>query len=215
MFQTIAIVVFLVTVVVLALNCIISPRRECWRHPLRKLIPLFTLLLIEQKLSPVGVLRKLVYLLTLLCFVVLAVTGFYPTVVLGEHISGYLVMIHATFAPIFAICLAVLAVMWARNSRFTVGDWPWFQRFVQRVTLVKGPGEPERPESSGLGLKISFWLIIFLALPLALSIVLSMFPFFGTHWQELLLGIHRYTALLFSLAAIVHIYLIIRFKTNG
>lgn len=182
---------------------------------MRKLIQLFMLLLIEQKLSPVGVLRKLVYLLTLLCFVVLAVTGFYPTVVLGEHISGYLVMIHATFAPIFAICLAVLAVMWARNSRFTVGDWPWFQRFVQRVTLVKGPGEPERPESSGLGLKISFWLIIFLALPLALSIVLSMFPFFGTHWQELLLGIHRYTALLFSLAAIVHIYLIIRFKTNG
>ena len=214
MFQTIAIVAFLVTVVVLALNCIISPCRECWRHPLRKLIQLFTLLLIEQKLSPVSVLRKLVYLLALLCFVVLAITGFYPTVVLGEHISGYLVMIHATFAPIFAICLAVLAVMWARDSRFTVGDWPWFHRFVQRVTLVKGPAERENSKSPGLGLKISFWLIIFLALPLALSIVLSMYPFFGTHWQELLLGIHRYTALMFSLAAIVHVYMIIRFKTN-
>jgi cytochrome b subunit of formate dehydrogenase len=213
MFQTISIVAFLVTVVVLALNCVISPCRECWRHPLRKLIQLFTLLLIEQKLSPVGILRKLVYLLALLCFVVLAITGFYPTVVLGKHISGYLIMVHATFAPIFAICLAVLAVMWARNSCFTGSDWPWFQRFVQRVTLVKGTGEQERPQSS-LGLKISFWLIVFLALPLALSIVLSMFPFFGTHWQELLLGIHRYTALLFSLAAIVHIYLIIRCKTN-
>ena len=182
---------------------------------MRKLIQLFTLLLIEQKLSPVSVLRKLVYLLALLCFVVLAITGFYPTVVLGKHISGYLVMIHATFAPIFAICLAVLAVMWARDSRFTVGDWPWFHRFVQRVTLVKGPGGQESSKSPGLGLKISFWLIIFLALPLALSIVLSMFPLLGTHWQELLLGIHRYTALLFSLAAIVHIYLVIRFKTNG
>src|SRR4030042_5070192 len=111
MFQTILIVAFLVSICALALNCIISPCRECWRHPLRKLIQLFTLLLIEQKLSPVGVLRKLVYLLALLCFVVLAFTGFYPTVVLGEHISGYLIMVPATFAPIFAICLAVPAVL--------------------------------------------------------------------------------------------------------
>lgn len=214
MFQTISIVAFLVTIGALALNCIISPCKECWRHPLRKVVQLVTMLFIEQKLSPVGVLRKLVYLLALLCFVVLAFTGFYPTLVLGEHISGYLVMVHATFAPVFAICLAVLAVMWARSSRFTGSDWPWFQRLVQRVTLIKSPGKEVDRESSGLGLKISFWLIIFLALPLALSIILSMFPLLGTHWQELLLGIHGYTALLFSLAAIVHIYLMIRCKTN-
>jgi cytochrome b subunit of formate dehydrogenase len=214
MFQTISIVAFLVTIGALALNCIISPCRECWRHPLRKLIQLFTLLFIEQKLSPAGVLRKLVYLLALLCFVVLAFTGFYPTIVLGKHISGYLVMVHATFAPVFAICLAVLAVMWARNCRFNGGDWPWFQRFVQRVTLTKSTGKEAPPKSSGLGQKISFWLIIFLALPLALSIVLSMFPLLGTYWQELLLEIHRYTALLFFLVAIVHIYLLIRCKAN-
>jgi len=214
MYQTISIVAFLVTIGALALNCIISPCRECWRHPLRKLIQLFTMLFIEQKLSPVGVLRKLVYLLALLCFVVLALTGFYPTLVLGEHISGYLVMIHATFAPIFAICLAVLAVMWARDSRLAGSDWPWFQRFVQRVTLIKSTGEETPAEGPGLGQKISFWLIIFLALPLALSIVLSMFPIAGTHWQELLLGIHRYTALVFAIAVIVHVYLVIRCKTN-
>jgi hypothetical protein len=199
MFQTISIIAFLVTVGALVLSCIISPCKECWRHPLKKLIQLFTFLLIEQKLSPAGVLRKLVYLLALLCFVVLAITGFYPTVVLGEHISGYLLMLHATFSPIFAICLAILAIMWASNSRFTGGEWPWFQRFVQRITLIKNTG---------------FWLIIFLALPLALSIILSMYTLFGTYWQELLLEIHRYTALLFSFVAIVHLYLVIRCKTN-
>ena len=214
MFQTISIVAFLVTIGALALNCIVSPCKECWRHPLRKLVQLFTLLFIEQKLSPAGVLRKLVYLLALLCFVVLAFTGFYPTIVLGKHISGYLVMVHATFAPVFAICLAVLAVMWARNSRFAGSDWPWFQRFVRRITLTKSTGKEAPPKSSELGQKISFWLIIFLALPLALSIVLSMFPIFGTHWQELLLEIHRYTALVFFLVAIVHIYLMIRCKVN-
>jgi len=176
------------------------------------LVHLLTLLFLEQKLSIVGILRKLVYLLALLCFVVLAVTGFYPTLVLGEHISGYLVMVHATFAPIFAICLAVLAVMSVRNCRFNQSDWPWFGRIVQRVTLVKSTGEETLRKSSGLGQKITFWLIIFLALPLILSIVLSMFPLFGTHWQELLLSTHRYTALVFALVAIVHIYLVIRTK---
>jgi cytochrome b subunit of formate dehydrogenase len=214
MFQTISIIAFLVTLCGIILNCIFSPCKECWRHPLRKLVQLLTLLLLEQKLSLAGVLRKLVYLLALLCFVVLAVTGFYPTLVLGEHISGYLVMVHATFAPIFAICLAVLAVMWARKCGFTRGDWPWFQRMVQRVTLVGNAGEEAPGESSGLGQKVAFWLIIFLALPLALSIVLSMYPLFGTHWQELLLGIHRYTALVFALVVIVHTYILIRTKTR-
>jgi len=212
MFQTISIVAFAVTVGCMALNCIISPCKECWRHPLRKMVHLFTLLFIEQKLSLMGVLRKLVYLLALLCFVVLAVTGFYPTIILGEHISGYLIMVHATFAPIFAICLAVLAVMWARNCRFNQSDWPWFQHIVQRVTLVKSASEEAHYESTGLGQKITFWLIIFLALPLILSIILSMYTLFGTYWQELLLGIHRYTALVFALVGIVHIYLVIRTK---
>ena len=154
----------------------------------------------------------LVYLLSLLCFAVLAVTGFYPLLILGEHISGYLVMIHATFAPVFAICLAVLAVMWARNCRFTRGDWPWFERIVQRVTLVKSADEEAHCESSCLGQKIVFWLLVILALPLILSIVLSMFPLLGTHWQELLLGVHRYTAMVFSLFAIVHACLLILAK---
>ena len=212
MYQTISIVAFAVTVACIVLNCVISPCKECWRHPLRKLVHLFTLIFIEQKLSPVGVLRKVVYLLAMLCFVILAVTGFYPTLVLGRHISGYPVMVHATFAPVFAICLAVLAVMWARRCRFAYSDCPWFQCVVQRVTLVKSAGEQAHCGSSGLGQKITFWLIIFLALPLILSIVLSMFPLFGTHWQELLLSMHRYTALVFALVAIVHTYLVIRTK---
>ena len=163
-----------------------------------------------KELSLVVVLRSLVYLLALFCFAVLAVTGFYPLLVLGEHISGYLVMIHATFAPVFAICLAVLAVMWARRCRLAYGDWPWLERFVQRVTLVKSANGQMRIRSCDLGQKVAFWLIIFLALPLILSIVLSMFPLFGTHWQEILLGVHRWTAYVFAPAVIVHAFLLVR-----
>jgi len=164
----------------------------------------------KQKQSLVVILRMLVYLVALVCFLGLALTGFYPALVLGEHISGYLVMLHATFAPVFAICLAVLAVMWAGNCRFTAGDWPWFERLVQRITKVKSADKATKSKSSGLGQKITFWVIIFLALPLALSIVLSMFHLFGTHWQELLLGLHRSTALVFAVVVIVHTFLLIR-----
>jgi len=163
-----------------------------------------------RKHSLVVILRMLVYLLALVCFVVLALTGFYPVLILGEHISGYLVMIHATFAPIFAICVAVLAVMWAGNCRFTAGDWPWFERIVRSITTVKSSDKAAQSKNSGLGQKITFWLIIFLILPLALSIILSMFTLFGTHWQELLLGLHRYTAYVFTVVVILHIFLLIR-----
>jgi cytochrome b subunit of formate dehydrogenase len=163
-----------------------------------------------QKHSLVEIFRMLVYLLALFSFVVLALTSFYPVLILGEHISGYLLMLHATFAPVFAVCLAVLAVLWAGNCRFIAGDWPWFERIVNRITLAKS-GEKAAPgKNSGLGQKITFWLIIFLALPLALSIILSMFHIFGTHWQELLLALHRYTAFVFTVVVIVHTFLLIR-----
>lgn len=236
MFRTLSIIGFIVCFVCLAACCIVSPCKGCGFRPgqiLRRLIRLFTLIFVEQRLSLVGVLRKLVYLLALLCFVVLAVTGFVPRLFLNETISGYWLMLHATFAPIFAVCLAVLTVMWASHCRFTGSDWPWLQRLIRRVTLPKTPegksvcpveslqaerqpgcGRLRPDECSNLGQKITFWLIVVLALPLILSIISSMFPFFGTHWQELLLDTHRYSALLLALAVIVHTYLTIRVQMN-
>jgi cytochrome b subunit of formate dehydrogenase len=163
-----------------------------------------------RKQSLVIILRMLAYLLAVVCYVVLALTGFYPVLILGEHISGFLVMLHVTFAPVLTVCLAVLAVMWASNCRFTAGDWPWFERIVQRVTSVRSVDKTAKSKSSGLGQKITFWLIIFLTLPLALSIVISMFPLFGTHGQELLLGLHRNIAYIFTVVVIVHTFLLIR-----
>lgn len=199
MFQKISIVAFIITLVFIILHRIVVSSNK--RLPSNST---------TDKLSIIGKLRILVYLAVLFCFIVLAITGFYPTIILGQHITGYLVMVHATFAPIFAVCLAVLAVMWARRWRFIGGDWPCFERIVRWATLMNNPGGDAPHKSSELGRKISFWLIIFLALPLILSIVLSMFPLFGNHWQEILLSMHRYTALLFSMVVIMHTYFIIR-----
>ncbi len=216
MFRMISIISFVATILVIGICCVAFPCcKECRWGPLailRRIIRVFTMLFLEQKLSPVGALRKLVYLLALLCFLVLAITSFYPVLVLKEPIHGYWLILHATFAPVFAICLAVLAVMWAGNCRFNKSDWPWLKRILERVTLTKRAGEEFSNECFGLGQKITFWLIVVLALPLILSIISSMFVLFGTHWQELLLDIHRYTALVFAIVAILHIYLMIRAK---
>ena len=163
--------------------------------------------------QPLSVLRKLVYLVAMACGVVLAVTGFYPVCALGEHISGYPMMLHATCAPVFAGCMAALAVMWAGRCRFEDGDCPVTRRLVQWLTGNKDSDEKGKCRP-GVGQKVFFWLLIALALPLILSIVFSMFPLLGTHWQEVLLGVHRYVAAAFVVCGIVHAFLLVRGRTK-
>ena len=217
MFRTISIIGFVVTFVGIAVCCIAFPCcKECGWRPgqiLRRLVHLFTLLLLEQKLSLLGVFKKLVYLLALLCFCVLAVNGFFAAVVLGKSVSGYWIMLQTTAGGVFAVCVAILTVMWARRHRFNESDWPGLQRILKRIIRLKTANNIPAGKSR-LGQKITFWLLVVLALPLILSMVSSMFTLFGTYWQELLLEVHRYSALLFAMAAIVHIYLVIRARMS-
>jgi len=154
----------------------------------------------------IGRLKKLVYVVAMVCFVVLSITGFGPWLILGKSLSGYWVMAHVTFAPVFALCIAVLAVMEAHNQRFDKGDWQLVEHLVRAGTT----DEDFVGSSSIIVMKICFWLILIVALPLILSIVLSMFPLFGIRGQKFLLQLHLYSALLLALAAIVHTFLVIR-----
>jgi cytochrome b subunit of formate dehydrogenase len=215
MFRTVSIIGFLVTFAAIALHHIASPsglRGQWWRpiNILKKLVYLLTLLFLEQRLSLLGKLKKLIYLLALLCFIVLAITGFYPAIVLGRHLSGYWLMLHVTFGGVFAACLAVLVLTWAHRYRFSEDDWPWLQSLVRRQAKNNF-----LPESSDLARKLAFWLVALLALPVMLSVVLSMFPLFGTQGQRLLAETHRYSALLFALVAIVHTYLTTKTQARG
>ena len=209
MFRTVSIIGFAVVFLGIIIHCFARPcgkeRRWGAVDILRKGVHLFTLLFLEQKLSPAGVLRKLVYLLTLLCFVVLVITGFYHPLVSDEHLSGYLLMVHATFAPVCAVCLAVLGVMWAGNCRFDKNYWPWLQRVLRRQAASEASIEKYE-----LLRKLCFWFIVLLAFPVILSIVLSMFRLFGTYMQGFLLEVHRYSTLALAMAAIIHTYLTIR-----
>jgi cytochrome b subunit of formate dehydrogenase len=215
MFQAISILVLLGTFIGVIIHWFAFPTsKECagGGGPIRGMIHLFCLLLVEQRLSVLGALKKLCYLVTFACFVVLAFTGFWPLLVRGEHIGGYLMMIHATFAPVFAICLAIMAITWASRHRFVQGDCPWVRRLLRTVTSLHLEPMEGRCNWTSIGQKVTFWAIVALSLPLILSIVLSMLPLFGTHWQELALAAHRWTAVIFAVAAIVHAYLAVRIR---
>ena len=214
MFRTVSIIVLLVAVAALALHYLVwrlrSPAKAGPVCIVRGLVYLLTLLFLPQQLTLLGKFKKLLYLVAMPCVVVLAVTGFYPVLVLGKHISGYLLMIHVTTGGVFAACLALLAFTFAHSHRFDEKDWPWLTSVVRRELQ----NSKLLPENSDLVRKICFWLLIILALPLMLSVVLSMFPLLGTAGQLLLAEAHRYSTLAFAVVAIIHTYLIIRAPTS-
>ncbi len=152
--------------------------------------------------------RKLVYFIVLACFSVLAVTGFGPSLIVGEHPAGYLLMLHVAAAPIFAVSLAVMTLMWAYRCRFDQSDWRW----LLRLCRLEAGNTKAGPDKSDFGQKVFFWLIILFALPVILSAILSMFPLFGTPGQEFLSQLHRYSALLLVIAAVMHTYQIVVFN---
>jgi cytochrome b subunit of formate dehydrogenase len=211
-FRTVAITAFIAAIAAILLHFIVSKpkfddvfgkdRSLRILDPLRLLVFFITLLFVEQKWSLVGAMRKLVFLLALFCFVILAVTGFVPRVVFGEAISGWWLFIHAIAAGVFAACIAVIAVLWADKNRLDKNYWPWLNWILHRQPKSAVP-----PQKYELKLRICFWVILALSLPVILTAVLSMFPLFGTHWQEILLQLHRYSTLLLSLFAICYLYL--------
>ncbi len=156
-------------------------------------------------------LRKTFYFLTLLSFLILSLTGFLPVIILGSPISGLSLILHVTLAPLFAVSLAVLTLFWAHHHRFNRNDWQrllyWIRR--EKAAPVKQQANPD------LWQKICFWLIVLLSVPVLSSIILSMYPLFGTANQEFLLHLHGYTALCMLMAMAWHTYLILSSTQRG
>jgi hypothetical protein len=209
MFQTVADIALVMTFVGVAAHWVFVPTAGP-RNVVQGAVHTFSLLLIEQRSSLLGALKKLCYLLSLLCFLVLVITGFWPVLVRGEHISGYLMMIHATFAPVFALCVAILAITWAGSHRFTADDCPWLAKLLRRTTRLRVVAEDKPCPWSLLAYKATFWLLLFLVLPLILSVVISMFHILGTSWQFFAMAAHRWTGLVFAIVAVLHTYLALR-----
>jgi len=183
-----------------------GPKSEVTAEAVRKRGRLFTLLFPEQKFSWLTMIRKLVFLLGLFSFFVLLVTGFGP-LLLGGRLGGYWLMIHATFAPVFIGCTAIIAILGAGQYCFNKKDAEAIQ-WTCRINRDQGCWLTD----TGVGAKAIFWFLLLMSLPLTLSMILSMFPLFSPDGQEFLLILHQGCALVFSLASVLEIYILIRME---
>ena len=139
------------------------------------------------------------FLLTILSFILLAVSGFLPVLFTGQHLGGILLVIHVTIAPVFVLSITASVLLMVHKMRFNYHDWETFKnRSVKTWDDAK----------TILFSKINFWIAFIMIISAILAIILMMFPFFGTYGQEQLLGIHRYSTLILFLLFQHQIYII-------
>lgn len=143
--------------------------------------------------------QSVVYLLTILGFIIMLVTGFVSLLFTGGALTGILLMIHVSVAPLISISFAMLVILFAHSNRFNDND----------ITISnENDGKKKITYKDSAYLKINFWLISIFSLPAMVSIILTMFPLFGTEGQINLLEIHRYSVLIISILVIFHIGLL-------
>jgi peptidoglycan/LPS O-acetylase OafA/YrhL len=125
MFRTVSLIAFIAVIGGILLHHLLFPCGPGSRFTLsaiiRKKVHLFTLLFLEQSLNWGSRLRKLAFLLGLLSFAVLLLTGFVP-MLLGGRLEGYWLMLHATFAPVLIACGAVVVITGAQQYSFRKRD---------------------------------------------------------------------------------------------
>jgi hypothetical protein len=111
----------------------------------------------------------------------LALTGI-GTFALGKPpMTHWVLMAHVAAAPLFAIALAAMALTWSG----------YCARGTQSSLTTMG--------------QALFWVILLCGLVVMLSGVVPMTPVFGTRGQHLLYLTHRYSAIVLTIAVILHI----------
>ena len=140
--------------------------------------------------------KVLSYFIVLICSMVLAITGFIPFVISGTSPTGIMLMIHVSISPVFAIGMTILTLLCAHNYAFSKID----RHFLSRKKEEKKFGENKT------ALKVNFWLLIILTPFIMGSILVSMYPVFGSYGQEYLLIVHLVSTLLFLVIGIIHTF---------
>jgi hypothetical protein len=137
---------------------------------------------------------KWVFAVTILCFLYLAVSGFFFGVFIRRGMFGFPLVAHVSLGGVFAFGLAFIVVWRAHDYAFdkkgedAPGSFPF--------PIVKS-------FSKTLVAKILFWANALAGLLIILSALFSMLPVLPASAQGPLLDLHRYAALVSALAMIV------------
>lgn len=204
----ISMIVFVMTVLLTAVHFmfrapdndrLFGRARRCkWLDPLRMLILPCVSVFPRRDAGFAGWLRHLLTAACAVLFAVSFVTAYYQRFLEGRQITGYFQMIHIGSSAALMGCLIAAVFLSVRRFVFAPAENPFLRR------KLSDTGRRVMP--SRLMLKCMFWAILGLTLPLTASILLSMLPLFGTEVQEMLILIHRVSAMLFTVAVILFAY---------
>ena len=150
------------------------------------------------KIEPFKALRKVLYRITALLFLILVISGFFPVLIFGQSLSGSLLIVHVTTAPIFVLFFTLSLLFNAHSQQFNLNDWNYVsqaeteQKLSMRHRLV-------------FWRKVCFWLFAVISLPAILSVIISMYPLFGTGWQVAMLNLHQFSVLVLLIVSMFYL----------
>jgi hypothetical protein len=116
--------------------------------------------------------ERLVYLIFLVTLAGLVISSVFMLAI-GQHMHGWMLILHMVLAPIWSLCIAGLALLWTSEE------------------------SPMRDRSE----RIAFCAVIVAGFLVILSAMFGMMTWFGSGGQRTLLNLHRYSALVLLVAA--------------
>jgi hypothetical protein len=156
----------------------------------------------KEKVSDIfDLLRTLSFYSSFLLFLIMAASGFLPFVFLGTSLTGFALLIHVTAAPLFCISYAVFILLSAFQYQF--GNTEYL--FVFKRDTVDDLEEYEYAKDS-LVLKSAFWISAVISVPVIISIILTLFPIFGSDAMVGLTTIHGYSVLILTISFVIQVY---------
>ena len=122
----------------------------------------------------------------------LGIVGLMETMFLGKPLAGYPVLIHMTLVGVFAVSLALLVILRAREHSFHPVETPV-------VSLMQ---------------RIFFWALIISGLVLVVTILAAMVPVLGGSGQRLCLLLHRNSSIVVIVATLCYGILAVRARKS-
>ncbi len=130
----------------------------------------------------------------LLSFLYLAASGFAFALFTSRGLFGLPLLFHVFGGGIFSLCLALLVILRAKHySRLT----------PQNGMAEASSGSLHLNRLTSLLRPALFWLFVLSGFSLGLTALLSMFPYFSFEGQAGLVTVHRYSALIGFLSAML------------
>lgn len=151
-------------------------------------------LVIAWRIKAVSFFQKAKSITAHLCaalFIILFITAFLP-VLFGFHMTGLFMLIHVSTAILLSILLVVFVFLFSNSNQLSLEE---LQNLVNDYKQKKSIDYQ-------IMLKVLYWLIIVLILPAMLSIILMLYPLFGTDGLEFLADVHRWSVLLLTICVI-------------